>query len=308
MSEYVLISQLLEQTSISGSTSFIPFDTSSGSAQRISVDNMFDKLSTVRTHASGSGLLGRTDTGDYAIAAIGTGLQYSGGTISGVNASTTVKGVAMFNSDHFSDSSGTISIKNVATTGEIPIDHDRLENFSSNEHVDHTILKLTGDDVYVKVDGSATVDAPLSQATHTISLNTATSVSAGTKLAATDANGYLNAMVKDMVYIQLFPASENVVSGTSISYAWTPSTYFTGKTLIGIGAASPTQVTDNTITVTVKLNSGGSDSASVTIPLNGWISSGTVSSGTVNLNGYFAFSVSYAGSVCKGLDAWLIFG
>lgn len=302
MAEYVLISGLSSASAALGSA-YIPIEPqSTGSAVNITADGLFENLSALRT-TSASGLVGRTDSSrHYKAVHVGTGLIYSGSVISGSLATTSVKGVASFDSDHFTVSSGSVSITNVATKGTIPIDHDRLENFVSNEHIDHTGVTINTSGTGLTGGGFN-----LTAGTKTITLTSASAPTAANTIARTGADNYLNGMVKDLIYIQLFPYSESIVAAANKALVWIPS-YFTGKVLKTIGIAVG-DAAAGTVTVSVKNNTDAVIGSVAVTGVSQWYNENNAPTlQTLPINGRYQISVTTSGTVGKGLDCWFIFG
>lgn len=302
MAEYILISGLTSASAALGSA-YIPIEPeSTGSAVNITVDGLFENLSTLRT-TSASGLVGRTDLSDYNAVHVGTGLIYSGSVISGSLATTSVKGVASFDSDHFTVSSGAVSITNVATTGTIPIDHDRLENFVSNEHIDHTGVTINTSGTGLTGGGFN-----LTAGTKTITLTSASAPTAANTIARTGADNYLNGMVKDLVYIQLFPLLETIVASptTPLGQFFIPSVC-ANKSIKKIGLATWEQVgTGEGLTLTVKNESGTSVGTVSLIPTQYTAESSV----NYSLSGHsrLVFYITSVTGTITGADAWLELG
>ena len=299
MAEYVLISGLSSASAALGSA-YIPIEPeSTGSAVNITVEGLFENLSTLRT-TSASGLVGRTDSSDYNAVHVGTGLIYSGSVISGSLATTSVKGVASFDSDHFTVSNGAVSITNAATTGTIPIDHDRLENFVSNEHIDHT-------GVIINTSGTGLTGGGfnLTAGTKTITLTSASAPTAANTIARTGADNYLNGMVKDLIYMQLVPKDEDITTGVK-AYFYLPS-HLAGKRVIQSGAGIGTDA-GGTVTIVFENNTGADLFTQTATQIYGTETAQnyTLDGGT----GYrYQINITGAGtSGCKGLDFWFVVG
>ena len=303
MAEYVLISGLSSASAALGSA-YIPIEPqSTGSAVNITVEGLFENLSTLRT-TSASGLVGRTDSSDYNAVHVGTGLIYSGSVISGSLATTSVKGVASFDSDHFTVSSGAVSITNVATTGTIPIDHDRLENFVSNEHIDHT-------GVTINTSGTGLSGGGTIETNRTITLDSSTSTGTNNKVPLTNAsgggsgNGYLNNFVQNLLYIQAVGKDNDVTASTITSYFFVPN-YLANKSIkrMGIGytgsqpTSSTVQIRNNTTAIVSQ------STTSSAIYAEGDVS-GTMPPLGTKLNVYVS---AISGATPKGLDVWILVG
>lgn len=266
--EYVLISGLDEKTSPNTSDVLAICDSAGLNTNKITIPNLLGgRLNGIRAGNGEYKLFGSDSTGGIGQEVIvGSGLSYSGATLSGVDASTVAKGIAQFDSSDFAVSSGNVSIKTYSIeNGDIStsaaIAHSKLANGSPT-----SVLGVTGGSNAALASIQATANNQVLRRTSSTALGFGTitpdyitgktaTVTSGSNLAVTDSDGYLNAMVKDTVYMQIFSKDDDVAQGTAVAYFYVPDSMagkYVKRFSAGMGSAAAT--TGYTVTLA---SSGG---------------------------------------------------
>jgi len=293
---YNLINQIPPKSS-ANSTDVLAIATSTGATNSITVNNLFSKLSGLRTSTTAGVLLGTNNSGIISNFTVANGLSIdsTGLKINGVNAGTATKGVAQFNSSYFTDNgAGTISIK------ESGISHANIGGKVLNEHINHANVSITGTG-YLNGGGDLT-------ASKTVDINPSKRTSAysstGDKVAITDSGGYLNALVRDLVYIQLFPIGEVIATssmGAPVAQFWVPNNY-KGKSIKKIGMTCWT-----TATLTIGISNSTPTELTTLSMSNAYFTE----SGALNIScnvARFHFYVKSVTGTPNGLDVWMELG
>lgn len=134
------------------------------------------------------------------------------------------------------------------------------------------------------------------------------SVSSGSKIAATDSNGYLNNMVKDFIYIQVIPKGTTISLANAVACIYIPS-YLASRPILSMGAGITG--TKATTVCTIHLASGtgingslGSVALGSNPVANGTGTFGALPTANTKLN----LNITALTGTSDGLDFWFEVG
>lgn len=308
--EYVLISGLNAKTSPNTSDVLAICDSGGLNTNKITIPNLLGgRLNGIRAGIREYKLFGSDSTGGIGQEVIvGSGLSYSGDTLSGVDANTSgQKGVASFSSDNFSVTGGAVIIKeggisNIHVASAASIEHSKLATGSG-----YSVLGVSGGSagalasIQAGADGHVLRRASGSLGFGTIptaSISDAVTTPTINRLAKTDGTaGYVNALTRETIYIQLCPIGEALTAGTKLRW-WVP-THLQNRTIIKAGCGIYTAGSAFTI------SAGGTLFVSPT-GVGGRTDSGTLSKSTGTT--YLDIVVGGTPGTAAGVDFWFVIG
>ena len=196
----------------------------------------------------------------------------------------------------------------ISTSGSMSVNHASIYGAVADEHINHSSFTITGTN-YLSGGGNlkttSTIDINSSKRTSTYSAT-------GDKVALTGSDGYLNAMVKDLIYIQLIPRAEAITASTwdaPNGVFWIPASY-SSKSIKKFGIGSWSAIgTGGTVTVGITSSVSSSDLTTLSITAGQYTNeSGALSISCTGIS-RLQFYVKVANPVgATGLDAWIELG
>lgn len=288
---YKLIGNLNDLTPLSINDFLVVANQGLTATGKITISALFGgtgKLQNLRAVSNPNKLFGTDGTagGVYSEISItgSTGLSLTSGTLSGISATNSIKGVASYDSNDFDlTTPGAVIIKDAG------IDHNSTTNRVPNEHINHTSVLLKSNSAYLTGLNSTTgVDITTSR---TLDLSTTVTPSPS-KIAITDGAGYVNGLTKETVYMQLFPLSESITAGDRTRF-YIP-THLQSRVIRRAGFGLATGGGGFTVTFG-GISIAGSSAGQVESDFNYQLPA----------SGYVAVNIN-ANSTAKGLDFWFV--
>jgi len=202
------------------------------------------------------------------------------------SASVAQIGVSKFSGDDFDWSSASVIIKDSG------INHDSTSGYDANRHIDHNLVSISPG---TGLSGGGAI-------TGNVTLNVVSASSpTNNTIAKMDSYGYLNNIVKDLVYLNVFDYGEGIVNGEAMIFR-PPAAYFSSNRKVDAIGASINQYNSGSATITL---SGGGISESIDVTSSGSFADTGITPFAIDTSASYLIEVSNADNIsASGLDFW----